>query len=196
MNYLQTVFEIMESSAHLGARDLENGARLIGHVPHVAPEAWLHARYKPLSHAEVASVEDEIGTQLPGTFASFLMTTNGLSLFSYSLSIDGRRWSYERVGDAVWQPFSIITPNVPERPRHSKRSFVFVGGYRFDGSLLYIDKSDLKVYRCRNRSAKPLNGWPSFETMLEEEAGRLSLLFDTEGRRIDPDRPTTPLPPA
>jgi hypothetical protein len=193
MDYFDRVLEIMERATHLGVRLLENGTRLIGHVPHVAPEAWLHVVFPPLSARHVKQVEKDIGNTLPDSFASFLMRSNGLSLFSSRLSIDGLRWSYARSGDAAWQPFDIITPNILERPRHSKNSFIFIGGYGSDGSLLYIDNSTFKVYRCSNRSAKPLNDWPNFETMLEEEAKRLSLLFDERGHRIDPTQQTTPV---
>jgi hypothetical protein len=192
MDALDKVIELMNSYAHLGVRVLENGTRLIGHVPHVAPEAWLHMLFAPLSVTQIAQIERDIGTALPDEFASFLKRSNGLSLFSDALSIDGLRTSYARTGDSTRQPFSIITPNVPERPLFSRDSFVFIGGYRSDGSLLYIDKKDSRVYRCKNRSAKPLNEWSDFGVMLHKEATRLSLLFDNKGRKLNPDRPTTP----
>src|SRR5262245_35891125 len=134
MDYLDRVFGLLEASSDLGVRVLDNGTRLIGHVPHVAPEAWLHIIFAPLSLTQVAQVEHEIATSLPEPFGDFLRRSNGLSLFSDSLSIHGLRSSYARSGDAVWQPFSIVTPNVPERPRSAGPSLVFVGSYASDGS--------------------------------------------------------------
>jgi hypothetical protein len=192
VDYFPIVVNIMEANGNLGVRVLPNGTRLIGHVPHVAPEAWLHLLFPPLSAAQVQNIERDIGNSLPNVFSAFLLKANGLSLFSGSLSIDGLRFSHERSGDAVWQPFSIITPNVTERPRSSKASFVFIGGYRCDGSLLYIDKATSNVFRCKSKSAKAINEWPSFGAMLVAETQRLSVLFDAAGRKIDPKRPTTP----
>jgi hypothetical protein len=192
MDYLERIVGIMESYSHLGQRVLDNGTRLIGHVPHVAPEAWFQSIYHPLRTEEIKYIEEDVGSQVPVVFSIFLKKCNGLSLFSDSLNIYGLRKSFARTGDAVWQPFSIKTPNIDERPRHSRSSFFFVGGYGLDGSLLYIDTNSQEVYRCKQRSAKPLNQWPSFEVMLERETERLSRLFDKEGHLLNPDQPTTP----
>jgi hypothetical protein len=167
-------------------RVLSNGTRLVGHVPHIAPEAWLHQVYRPLSDQQVRKIETELRSTLPMVFSDFLQRCNGLGLFSGCLSIDGLRTSYERTGDAVWQPFDILTPNVDERPRGSKPSCLFVGGYSDDGSRLYIDNADLKVYRCERRSAKPINQWPNFETMLQSEVERFSTLFGRDGKELNP----------
>lgn len=182
----------MESYGHLGQRTLPNGTRLIGHVPSVAPEAWFQCIYHPLRIEEIKYVEEDVGSPVPVVFSTFLQKCNGLSLFSYSLSIYGLRKSFSRTGDAVWQPFSIKTPNIDERPRYSQPSFFYLGGYRLDGSLLYIDTISHKVFRCKRRTAKPLNQWPTFEVMLESETERLSSLFDNEGHLLNPDQPTTP----
>ncbi len=192
MEYFDRVVKLVNSYEHLGKRSLPNGTRLIGHVPHVAPQAWLHVLFPPLTGDQLSQVEREIDRQLPRAYADFLAKSNGLWLFSGALTLDGLRWSYVRSGDAVWQPFSIATPNVNERPRGAKGSAVFVGGYQFDGSLLYIDADALRTYRCARTSANPLNEWPSFEAMLEAEATRLATLFDQSGRRIGPNVPTTP----
>jgi hypothetical protein len=192
MDYLDRVISIMESYRHLGERVLDNGTRLIGRVPHVAPEARLQLVFAPLTAADIAIVEEEIGMTVPGVFSEFLQRCNGIRLFSDRLNIDGLRRSFARSGDAVWQPFSIRTPNVDERPRGALDTFFFVGGYGADGSRLYIDSSDMRVYRCKQRDAKALNEWPSFQVMLQSEAERLATLFDHEGRRIDSSQPTTP----
>jgi hypothetical protein len=186
MDYLEIVLQTIDSYKHLGERVLSNGTRLVGHVPHIAPEAWLHEVYRPLSDKEVRKAETALHCTMPAVFSDFLQRCNGLGLFSGSLSIYGLRSSYERTGDAVWQPFDISTPNVDERPRGSKPSFLFVGGYSEDGSKLYIDNVDLKVYRCKQRSAKPINQWPSFEAMLEGEVQRFSTLFGPDGRELNP----------
>lgn len=190
--YLGRVIQLIKPFASLGERVLNNGTQLIGSATHIAPEAWLHIVYPPLTLSDVLHLESTVGKTIPPVFCNFLQNCNGLYLFSGRLSIDGLRKSFSRSGDDAWQPFSIFTPNIEERPKHSKPSFFFIGGYGSDGSLLYIDDSDLRVYRCTSKSAKPLSSWPSFEVMLESEALRLRELFDTHGRQIDPNLPTIP----
>jgi hypothetical protein len=176
--------EIIESAKSFGFRQLPNGARLYGHVPHVAPEAWLHEVFAPLSDSDIQSLDRAIGLALPADFRTFLRLANGMGLFSGSLAIDGKRTSYVRVGDDAWQPFCIVAANVEERPRQAKPWQLIVGGYRSDGSLVSIDVRDGSAFRTKARSSKIVNQWSSFWTMLSSEACRLAALFDTLGHRL------------
>ena len=194
MHYLQQVNEIMQRARNLGERRLKNGAQLIGHVPHVAPEAWLHAMYPPIHDFEIRELESQIGIHFPEEFSDFLNLCNGLSLFSGELSIYGRRESYSRTDlDDVWQAFDIVTPNTLERLRDAKPTYLFVGGYPCGkGYYVYIDTSNGAVARCTRRSAHALATWKFFPEMLLSEAIRLSHLFDSRGMLINPDEPTVP----
>jgi hypothetical protein len=190
MHYLQETFAVLKQADRLGSRVLENGTRLIGHVPHVGPEAWLHKIFAPISDRQIDELENDVAIKLPEVFRDFLTLTNGLSMFSGNLSIYGLRSSWERTGDAAGQPFSIVTPNTVERLVNAKKSFLFLGGYRSGkGYYLYIDTNDLAIYRCSRQSAIPLQKWNSFPEMLVCETTRLAALFDERGRRIDPTQP-------
>ena len=190
---LATVFRIVAAAEALGTRTAGTGARLVGHVPHVAPEAYLHVVYPALPSSEIPPLESEVGRPLPESYRSFLETMNGLSLFSGSLSIYGRRAISVRSGDAVWQPFSVVTPNTYERPRSLAADAVVIGGYRRDGSLIYVRGSG-EVIRCQREDPRPLNRWPEFPGMLAEEAVRLSAYFDELGRLRDGGRGSAPPP--
>lgn len=179
---LSDVHAVIEPARALGSRKLDDGTELIGHVPHVAPEAWLHMLFPPLPPQGIERIEAELGRPLGPAFSSMLALHNGLSLFSDSLSIYGHRATVSRTGDAAWQPFSIRTPNTLERPKDADPSHLFVGSYGSDGSQLYIDVRDSRVYRCSRRSAAPLNRWDDFFGMLNSEARRLATLFDGQGR--------------
>lgn len=50
----------------------------------------------------------------------------------------GYRLNYIRDVNAAWQPYSLIEPNKFERPRNSTEDMFFIGGYDWDGSLLYM----------------------------------------------------------
>lgn len=195
MKYLDEVFTILHKARLFGTQTLENGTELIGYLPHIGPKAWLHHIFAPLNDEGIQQIEHVIHKKLPPAMEGFYRHTNGLIIFSTSLSIDGLRISHERIGDAARQPFAVEVPNIHERPRDAKDSFIFIGGYDYDGSNLYIDIETGITYRSdRYRSLDILNQWPSFEDMLLSEVRRLETLFDNNGREIDPDRPTTPEP--
>jgi hypothetical protein len=192
MKVFGDVLKVILTWEHLGSRRLENGAHLIGHVPHVGTDAYLHVLFAPLDDAQIDGVESNIGRKLPASLRDIFRQTNGLHLFSGALSFDGHRQSFVRTGDAAWQPFSIITPNVHERPRDAPEDMVFFGFYDHDGSQLGMSTRSAAVLRFAPGTAKPLNEWASFEEMLQIEVKRLAALFDEQGRQIDESAPTTP----
>lgn len=190
MREFSEIMAVLETASALGWRMLPDGTQLIGRVPHVAPEAWLHQVFRPLSPEEIAQLERRLRRPVPQDYRELLLSANGLGVFSDSLSLDGLRKNYARTGDDRWQPYSIETPNVFERPRDAEEDCFFIGGYRYDGSLLYLRGKE--VFRCARRSAKPLNHWAGLWDMLAREVLRLASLFDAHGRKLAPKVPTTP----
>jgi hypothetical protein len=182
-HYYARVMEVILRAEALGARRLANGTYLIGHTPHVAPEAYLHVTYPALDDAQIDAIDQAIGRPLPDQLRDFYRYSNGMDLFGCTLSIFGLRTKFERTGDAAWQPFSIVAPNVTERPHDAEEPLVFFGCYESDGSQLAMSSQSRVVYRCRARTAQTIGQWPSFEDMLVAEVTRLSYLFDETGRR-------------
>lgn len=188
----QEILKIIYEAKAFGARTLDDGTQLIGRVPHVAPEAWLHKVFPRLRQSDITQLEKEVlPRKIPTTYRSFLAScSNGLGLFSGSLALYGLRKNYIRTGDSVWQPYAIETPNIYERPRDASNSVFFIGGYNWDGSRLYLENEG--AFRCASNSTKLLNEWNGFWEMLTSEVRRLSALFDHQGREKDPNVPTTP----
>ncbi len=192
MNLGRELWAIVRKSEPLGVRKLPDGTILIGHVPQVAPEAYLHNVFPGLDRKGLNQIESLIGQPLPEPLRRFYTVFNGLDLFSSSLAIFGLRANYSRSGDDAWQPFDITLPNVDERIDNANDDTVFFGSYEWDGSLLYMNAEDPSVYRCSRESVEPLNQWSTLEEALIQETRRLDALFDTKGRKIDENRPTTP----
>jgi hypothetical protein len=186
------ITEVVSQAESFGMRILPNGVRLIGHIPHVAPEAYFHVIYPPLSDKDIEDIEEAIGRSLPSALKLFYNNTNGIKLFAYSLSIDGLRKSFDRIGDDAWQPYSIITPNTIERPHDVDHDLVFFGGYRWDGSMLCMSPHSSVVYRLSRETAIPLNVWSCFDEMIINEVNRLSNIYDSKGYKLDCNMPTTP----
>ena len=190
--YYDQIMGVILDAERLGSRKLSNGVRLIGHVPHIAPEAYFHVIYPPLDDSQIAILEEQIHRPLPSELKEFYKWSNGIKLFAYALTIDGLRHSYVRSGEEVWQPFGMDVPNVRERPADAGDSFVFFGGYEWDGSTLGMSPDSPVVHRCTSQSAKSINSWPSFGDMLIAEVRRLSSMFDESGRKLNEDIPTVP----
>jgi len=195
---LTSVIELaseLEQWESQGVKHLSNGTKLVAHVPHVAPKAWFHKIYAPLNEDQVKELEEKTEQLFPIDFRNFLTQANGLNLFSDSLSIDGYRFSFARIGDAAIQPYHLVTGN-RERPWKCPKDWLFFGGYSWDGSKLFFNVAEgieqSKVYRCERDDTKVLNEWKSFWHFLTEEVHRLSALYNGKGEKIDPVTPTIP----
>ncbi len=187
------VMEIMNRAEKLGVRRLSEGQRLIGNIEWLAPEAYLHVLYGPLGDRELLLLESQIERPIPEELKEFYRWTNGLSLFAYKLTIDGWREDDARGGDGMWEPYSLVVPNVFERPVDAPQGMVFFGGYEDDASLLGMMPDAPEIYRFAHGSVNVLNKWEDLWTMLTCEADRLSQLFDNNGCIIDSTAWTTPM---
>jgi hypothetical protein len=194
----QRIAAVLRTWEHLGCQQIRNRASLIGYVPHVGSRAYLHTVYRGLTNEQVASSESELGASFPVSFKQFLHVSNGSHFYVDALRIFGRRTSYARTGDEAYQPYDIIALNsVFEKPQDAHAGICRVGSYDWDGSSLYFNaqgKYPDRIVRCSRESIAPLNVWEDFWSMLEAEVGRISQLFDDQGRLIEPDQPTAPRP--
>jgi len=194
MNYFEQVKEILYQYKHLGEYTYPTGTKLIGRVPHVAPMAWLHLLFPPLIDKDIKKLEKEMKRRIPEPYKDFLLQYgNGISIFSDSLNLYGLRKMAGRSVDAAWQPYSLITPNTFERPKNAKDEYILIGGYGWDGSKVYINANNNKVYYCARWDATPLYEWNSFEEMLLSEVKRIQTHFDSEGKRLDKTVPVIPI---
>jgi len=185
---------VLDSAAKFGTATSENGAQMYGHVPHVAPEAWFHILYPQLQEKDLVELENRLRRPIPDPYRQFLKITNGLTLFSGALDLEGLRRDYSR-RVAIREPFDLGDPNIRERPRAAEPRWFIFAFYQADGSRAYVDPDGGHVYRSNRDMTKPrLNHWPSFDEFLAREVRRLTTHFDRRGRRLDPSRSTAPEP--
>jgi hypothetical protein len=178
--------------SHLGEQLMPNGTLLIGKAPHIAPLAWLHSIYPPLLGNDLNEMEKRLGHAIPGPYRRFLIATNGINIFSTTLSLYGLRYNYKRNIEDVWQPFDIVTPNTIEKPGNAGDNIFIIGSYDWDGSYLYIDSKSGKIHLCDREDARSNYSWDSFYAMLESEINRLITRFDKEGKVLNEDESTLP----
>ena len=189
---LSALDTIINNAKILGSLTLADGTQLIGRVPHVGPDAWLHVLFAGLDEADIAELETRAARQLPSDYRQFMREHNGLSLFSGALYVAGLRRDFRRANHATWQPFALEDANVFERLRDAPADCVFIGGYKADGSRLYMSGASPKVFRCERSSIRPVNEWPNLRLLLNHEAERLAEHFDALGRRRDASTGTAP----
>lgn len=188
--YLNNCLSIINNYSHLGTKITSNGVKLIGHVPHIAPQAWLHKIYPPITQIEIDILESKIGIKINDTLKGFFLKMNGIKLFGDTLAIYGYIEIISRDIENP-KPYSIINLNTIERLPKIDKDILFIGGYDWDGSLLYTNKSE-KVFRCSTDNINPLNEWDSFWDMLYSEIVRISTLFSLDGKELNSNVPTIP----
>jgi hypothetical protein len=186
--------ELIYKFENLEKGSSSDGAILIGKAPFIGTKAWLNIMYPVLSDKEIVWLESELKTTIPEDYKQFLSDfSNGLIILSSTFSLYGLRRQINRdIKANVRQPYSILTPNIFERPKNAKDNYFFIGGYNWDGSHLYIDKETNRVHCCERWDATSKMQWTSFEEMITSEIKRLYLLFDHEGKEIDRDQKTIP----
>ena len=77
--------KLLEGFTSLGEKYMANGTHLIGRAPHIAPMAWLHAIYPPLTNNEIKELELLLKTNLSGGYNEFLLISNGLTVYCGTL---------------------------------------------------------------------------------------------------------------
>ncbi len=195
MHYVEEVKKELFKFKHLGEEITPNGALLIGRAPHVAPLAWQHSIYPTLSDPDVSKLERKLNMPIPGSYRWFLQNgSNGLDVFVAEFYLYGLRKDLGRSIEASRQPYSPDISNIDERPKNAKKSYFFIGGYKWDGSKLYIDTDSNQVHFSDRWDATSLFRWNSFEEMLLSEIKRLVKLFDENGKIVNANLYTTPVP--
>jgi hypothetical protein len=187
------VDKLINKFEHLGKETTLAGVVLIGKAPSQGKHAWINKIYPSLNQSDIIEMEKTIGDSIPSEYEHFLMNySNGLNVLLSTLSLYGLRKQRGRSIEASQQPYSLITPNKSERPDNAKVNYFFIGGYNWDGSLLYIDKNTGVVHCCQRYDATSQKSWPTFEDMIVSEIERLYNFFDDDGTELDEDKPTIP----
>lgn len=194
MEVFTEIMKYIQTFGKYGCKEYENGTKLYGHAPFIAPKAYNFRVFSVLSEQEIIELEQDMHREIPIAYRSFLMrNANGLNLFNTTLCFYGLRKSYCRSLEAIPEPFSLSELNRFERPKNAEESYFFIGGYDYDLSKLYINTDDGTVHFCKRRDATSLLSWSSFEEMILSETRRLSTLYNDRGEGLVPHEKTLPI---
>jgi hypothetical protein len=194
MNKYGQILDLLRTYDYLGKEEYPDGAALIGKAPHIAPLAWLHKIYAPLSNGQIQQLEATLRVKIPEDYEAFLKVSNGLGVFQ-KMNLYGYRSNYQRTVEAAQvQPFDILRPNIWERPSNAGPHVFYIGGYTAgNGAWIYLDANDNTVHLCERWQATSRYHWDSFVDFLGSEINRLMPLFDKEGKSLSPNIDILPI---
>lgn|GEM_PF-1759991 len=152
-----------------GEQRLENGVWLVRPAPEIAPKAWTHIVYPPLSESDINDLELQLSFRFPSQIRNFFLHFNGASFFGSQLTLWGKRSSYSRQGISSWQPFDIVSHNAPsERPPGSPYSIVYFGSTECGDKRLFVSKDGV-IGKTPTQVFRSEVSWPDFESFFQSQ---------------------------
>ncbi|NBZ87288.1 SMI1/KNR4 family protein [Stagnihabitans tardus] len=176
---------LREAYDHLGFREGPDGAFLTGHVPHVAPFAYLCTRYPGLDDQGLQAAEEEAGRYLPEPYRALLAHMDGANILGITLQgaigpLVGR--SLHGIG----QPISLRYSNVVERPAYIPAGSLGIGAingpWYSQGHLYLASTGEVELYHSRLDRVGAR--WASLAIFLAEEIPRRMAFHDDRGHRL------------
>jgi hypothetical protein len=178
--------QLRERYDPLGSVEGENGAYQTGHVPHVAPYAYLCSRYAGLDDSGVRQAENEAERYIPEPYKELLRHMNGARILGVSLH-GGIGGSVDRSGVGIGQPISIWYQNAVERPDYIPGGHLGIGAingeWSSQGHLYLTSTGEVELYNAKFDMVGAR--WPSLSDFLEVEIPRRFSIYDDEGREIE-----------
>ncbi|MGS0747492.1 SMI1/KNR4 family protein [Halpernia sp. GG3] len=127
MKNFEKIKNLIYKFESLGIKESKYGAVLIGKAPHIGTDAWLNEIYPILDTNDIVDMENMLKTNIPLEYKDFLLSfSNGLGILVSTFSLYGLRKLLGRDIETSRQPYSIKTPNIPERPKNANENYFFI----------------------------------------------------------------------
>lgn len=140
----EALMQVVGAWRFLGMQDLPGGTQRIGHIPHLAPQAFLHDIFLGLSAKQISIIESQISLPIPQSLKNFYSLHNGMNLFG-RFGVYGLRTHFDRanIPSILEQPFDIRTPNIFERPKNAPPELVFIGSLSDEQIYSFVWRSGM-----------------------------------------------------
>ena len=179
--------QLRERLDHLGYVEEQPGAFATGHVPHIAPYAYLCRWYTGIHRERRDAAESESGGPVHQDYWDLLTHTNGANFLGVSLHgvIGGL---VDRSGTIiVGQPISLRYQNGVERADYIPRDHLGIGAingeWSSQGHLYLASTGEIELYNARFDMVGAR--WRSLGEFLAEEIPRRFSLYDRSGHQIE-----------
>jgi len=179
------VLQRLEGWHHLGEKTAKSGAIQIARVPHLAPEAWLHLVFAPISQAGQKDLLDRVPSYAKSALREIHANFNGINLFSGNLFLYGRRTDYTRAIDNVL-PWDMANANEENARRLPEGALLVGGSGALPNGIDLVELTGGRVIAVETKNwGHVLFEWASLRKCILSELDRLSPLFDERGRPMD-----------
>lgn len=183
------ITEAISSWKHLGYQRFPNGTELVGHVPHVAPEAWFHKVYAAKESFDVRKYYGgEVNRINEYSYFDIFNEFNGINLFSGAFYLFGNRENYNRDWKvAIAQPWDFSNGLHSNEEYGIPEYAIIIGGSHSLPDGIYFFETIGGNISAVDRSipGKIMYKWPNMENFLNREISRLCKIFDADGRPTD-----------
>jgi len=154
----------------------EYGTNLIGHEPSIAPQAYRHVIYAPLSPEHEEEFQQRLGQPVPEEYLQFLRTANGMMLSNGAIRVYGYvPLNRDRKNKIYNYPPSVTASNTYAPLLKASDRNVIVGWYKDDGSYVYIDSSGRAIRFDYMNDSSIIDQWDDFSHWLVSEIERLGV---------------------
>jgi hypothetical protein len=174
MKKISSVIEsVLHWASQRGEKLLDNGVRLVEPAPDIAPKAWRHIVYPPITENEILGIETTLRQRLPQDLREFYKNYNGISLFGGGVTIWGKRQDYVREGDGMWQPFDLVQHNAAgNRPSGSPYQLIYFGSSERGSNRLFFEPDSGEIGKTSAYSFTEIVRWPNFKAFILSEIAK------------------------
>jgi hypothetical protein len=174
------LIQLLRSAAPAGEQISPSGTVRLGPVPIVAPLAYLHSVHTPLDEQGIAVLQRELPVMIPPAYRQFLQIANGLRLFVSTVALLGLRSTAARDASSMDWPYSILLPNLHERPAQLEAGSLIVGVHTDDKSPLVMHHAASAVSCLTPDGGAVRATWPDLDSFLQQEVARLARLLEPD----------------
>lgn len=170
----------------LGCEDCGCGAFKSGHVPHIAPMAYLCVWYPGLDGQGLEAAVEEADHHIPSSYRELLTVTNGGRWLGVCLQ-GAAGALIDRSAQGIGQPISLRYQNVFERPDYIPAGHLGIGSingaWYSQGHLYLTSTGEVELYNARFDMIGAR--WGSLAEFLTTEMQRRFTLYDAGGQLIE-----------
>ncbi len=178
---VRTVLDTFERRRRTGYQLQKNGTQLAGHLPWIAPKAYLHELPSGIKEKAIKRMQLELGRDLPLEIKDLYLQFNGFSMFHGAINLFGSVYDQEFSIDQRL-PFSLLNGNYALKvPPETTSNILYIGSYGIDSSLVYHDALTGNVHRTGRLRLEELASWKSISDWICVELPRLEVFYSPDG---------------
>lgn len=178
--YQQKILSLLNHSSNGSDMLTVSGTRAIGHLPCIAPQAYMHVIYPPLEEREIIELQNRIQPlNVHESLLDLFRCSNGMHIFFRK---GFRVFGFAPVGsgsieDHFKYPSDIFSINGSVRVKGSIPTEITIGWYLEDSSYVNLGGNG-SVLRFKPANPKQvIQYWPDIKTWLSTEIERLNKVW-------------------